>query len=373
MVFNILTLFPYSGNSKGYRVYKMFLVEDKHQYFLQGYYIEEKNKKKFLVYPKLNDLTDYSVIDTYDTTKWALYEKEGKYKLRVANDLVEGLGKFVEVDINLKVDEPLKKSLSEAVYEFKQELMPLYQESEAVADYIFLSVLTQYKRDFKTIKYTSPKEYLLDKLYSLARSDYFVKMITNNDERFVDLYSVSLSFFQRITPLDIAKIIRTIEVIKDYKLDISELDMFDLKKLYEVALKIPRLALSRLILDLQKSENSFFIFTCTRDKENNKKEAIKALSSIHKINAISLYKNSKIVCNVKLNVPLYSADLINDIQNNGMLYIINPNVEILIDFNRSYLAYSCSENRFETKLSLDNEKLDCKDTNIFKIELKHEE
>ena len=368
MRFRILTLFPYGERDNDRSVYKLFLVEDVHQYFLQGYLIQELNKKKFLINPKLNDLSDYSVIDTNDNNKMFVFDDEGEYKIKIANDTVEGLPKLLDATVNLALNTPYQYSLGEAVEVFKSRLEPIYEADEAIGENIFLYIITQYERDLPYLTYTAPQGYLTEKLYSFLRTKAICEMLGIEGE-LKTIYETSINILHMNYPNEIAKVIKFLKLAKQNNLNVKYLTIPDLREIYKRINYLTKKALKEYIESIYKESQAEFEFSCTLPAEKNKQSLIKALNQIVKISRIVVYKNSQEALDVQLNIPLFAAEIQQDIDRSGIFFLSDKDVDMLIDFKRNYLSIKSNNFEYSTRIEVIDNKVKCTDKNLFKFKL----
>ena len=165
MLFKKVALIPYGTYNGKDRVFKIFFKGVNNDLFLQGYYISGQSPK-VIISPKLNELYDYSVINTNDGSKNFITDKNGAFKITLVNDSVPGYAKILDVVVSVDIIEYAntsnQDSSNEIAYDIiKSKLAPLNKVNAALAEYIALISYIDYvsEKESKESQLPNPEEF----------------------------------------------------------------------------------------------------------------------------------------------------------------------------------------------------------------------
>ncbi len=373
MLFKKLTLIPYGQYDGIHRVYKVYLVNYETNLLLQGYLIKSKEKSLFVVCKQLNELYDDSVINTNDIHKYIPFTKNGTYSIEIFNNKIAGLNRTLiatlEIDfMNTLIKEDDKLFSDDLI---KKALLPLYEVNMPLANYLFLSILIEYKKA-KAVKfsYSSLEELIQETLLMIYKSKQFQSLLSTDDDVLLK-YNLIFPMIMPLNIQNIANFCSLIKVLEDSDVSIYRLKVEDILYAIELSKEIPFSNVPYFLEMIQKYLFDTITLDMTESKEKLLNDFKDVILKFYKINKICLKRNSTVIFDDFIP-PVYSTEFFNNLNNNNTFAILNDKLDLIIDFNKPLLTYKTKDKTYITKGYVnDNFEYENTDTNIFTLTLEN--
>ena len=375
MVFNKLSLLSYGKYDGLHRVFKLLMVNLDHGLFLQGYMVI-KDKIEIIISRKLNELYDYSVIDSEDASKNAIFTENGNYTITVANDSVEGFPQMLDVTLALDfVEEPKKivQDNKQVIELLKDKLEPMYVVNQPLAEYLFLMSYIEFKMIIasKTQIAPTPSKIVDMVLLKIYRSKPFLKMLSSNQD-IVDTFLDALPTKVPLSVINVSKLYELLSNIVDNKnMTLKECSIFDIKYGLRLMDNMTIDNVMFLMKEAMQPNSKEIILDFTTKKETMKDKFEDVLLNFYRINHIKLVHNKELIVETDIN-PIYSDKFMVQFNSTAKFHISDKNIDILIDFNKPYVWYLSKDKTYET-VTKSNQLLELttEDNSLFDITLEN--
>lgn len=371
MVFEKLALIPYGTYNGTSRVYKVYMVNYRYNLFLEGYLIYySKTTQKFILNRNLNELFDYSVINTDDTTKNAIYEKDGAYAIELANNNVEGLPERFIASVNIDFLS-LKESLSdtELVSAIKDRLVPMFDASLAMGEYLFSFIFIKYKIELSgTLRPPTIDEFISKTLLEVFNTKDFMKVVSDNQK----IVNKIKRLFPTIIPLTINNLASVYSILIEANNQLMDVEELSIEEIEYARRLIKELTLGEAVTLLKRAretEEQDVVLDFSEDKETLRNVFLEALKKMNRITKIILIRNDNTPLEFDID-PLYRDMFLGLISKKGLFFAARDSDLLMIDFIKPLLSYHIKDKQYTTPRMLNkNFEYENLDKSVFAIKL----
>lgn len=361
MLFRKIALIPYGTYNGKDRVFKVFFKGKSNDLFLQGYYVIGENTE-VIVSTKLNELFDYSAVDTTDKNKNFITDKNGAFNISLVNDSVPGYSKVLETTISIdfikiKNETTIVPEDSVAYEVIKSQLSSLHKVKPALAEYISLISYIEYKSDFKSKEKYLPKieEYPKLSILKYYKTVPFLSLLSDDK----NITGKLLKMFPTKIPLNISNLSKFITLLEELKKDdtikLNNISMFDIK--YGIRLLSSGVAVKSAIFMIKEAlqpETKSIILDFTKNKEELFNEFKDVVLNFYRINYVEVKKGTEIIANQSV-IPIYVDNYLPRLNNEKLFFLSDKNLMVSLNFNIPSIMYTTDKNEFTSKTALNSD------------------